>query len=354
MPPRTGCRPFECVRRAWHSERHQPIRGSLIQEIFRVVSEVHCCATKKNKEWQEKLPIVVLKAEEILYSKADSEAEYMDITTLWARINEAINMIIRLDKDAETGEFLHPCIEAALYLGCTPRRSSKSNRGSNLRGYLNSCTPQVLDTSPHYTNSIRPTVLSSQHFSSCPNLSKQTRNVSKAQPKNQNHVGVHSTNPTSTVYKNIWPLIGRQPLLTETVAGWNMFSLCPLYHGSNQCVSGIEIQPMPLHSNPIFSGPAPFKYFHSNDVIPARNNRIDLVNSTLHKQQKTTCDLSLRLGPLSIPHSSINNGQSKTINDIGAIASQRQITSSSGRSSQLDKTFAFFPLHGTYGALDSH
>ena len=41
--------------------------------LFRVVSEVHCCATKKNKEWQEKLPIVVLKAEEILYSKADSE-----------------------------------------------------------------------------------------------------------------------------------------------------------------------------------------------------------------------------------------------------------------------------------------
>ena len=40
---------------------------------FRVVNQVHCPATKKNKEWQEKLPIVVLKAEEILYSKADSE-----------------------------------------------------------------------------------------------------------------------------------------------------------------------------------------------------------------------------------------------------------------------------------------
>lgn len=39
----------------------------------RVVHEVHCPATKKNKEWQEKLPIVVLKAEEIMYSKANSE-----------------------------------------------------------------------------------------------------------------------------------------------------------------------------------------------------------------------------------------------------------------------------------------
>jgi hypothetical protein len=33
--PRPGPRPYECVRRAWHSDRHQPIRGSLIQEIFR-------------------------------------------------------------------------------------------------------------------------------------------------------------------------------------------------------------------------------------------------------------------------------------------------------------------------------
>lgn len=111
--PRSGLRPYECVRKAWHSDRHLPIRGSLIQEIFRyfllpslckntnkkdmhtftknmqvcanmfvlfiylfgfrIVNENHSSATKKNKEWQEKLPIVVLKAEEILYSKANSE-----------------------------------------------------------------------------------------------------------------------------------------------------------------------------------------------------------------------------------------------------------------------------------------
>lgn len=106
--PRPGPRPYECVRRAWHSERHQPMRGSTIQQIFRfwvllfslairmsscclffliysyiiwlpticlirVADEFHSTQTKKNKEWQEKLPIVVLKAEEILYSKANSE-----------------------------------------------------------------------------------------------------------------------------------------------------------------------------------------------------------------------------------------------------------------------------------------
>lgn len=41
--------------------------------LIRVADEFHSTQTKKNKEWQEKLPIVVLKAEEILYSKANSE-----------------------------------------------------------------------------------------------------------------------------------------------------------------------------------------------------------------------------------------------------------------------------------------
>ena len=41
--------------------------------LIRLVYEAHGAATKKNKEWQEKLPIVVFKAEEIMYSKANSE-----------------------------------------------------------------------------------------------------------------------------------------------------------------------------------------------------------------------------------------------------------------------------------------
>lgn len=41
--------------------------------LIRVVNDAHSPATKKNKEWQEKLPVVVLKAEEIMYSKANSE-----------------------------------------------------------------------------------------------------------------------------------------------------------------------------------------------------------------------------------------------------------------------------------------
>lgn len=112
------------------------MRGSLIQEIFRVVSEAHSPATRRNREWQEKLPCVVLKAEEIMYSKANSEAEYMDPKTLWSRAVDAIDTIIRRDDANESQDLLQPCIEAALNLGCTPRRASRSQRHSNPGCYL--------------------------------------------------------------------------------------------------------------------------------------------------------------------------------------------------------------------------
>uniref|UniRef100_A0A0R0JSM2 Histone acetyltransferase n=1 Tax=Glycine max TaxID=3847 RepID=A0A0R0JSM2_SOYBN len=111
--PRPGPRPYECMRRAWHSERHQPMRGSIIRQIFRVVAEAHSAATKSNKEWQEKLPIVVLRAEEIIYSKANSEAEYLNPDTLLDRLNDAINTIIRRDETTETGQLLPPCVEVS-------------------------------------------------------------------------------------------------------------------------------------------------------------------------------------------------------------------------------------------------
>ncbi|CAA7025418.1 unnamed protein product [Microthlaspi erraticum] len=154
--PRPGPRPYDCIRRAWHSDRHQPMRGLLIQEIFRIVCEIHSQSTKKNTEWQEKLPVVVLRAEEIMYSKANSEAEYMDMKTLLDRTNDAINTIIRLDEATETGEFLKPCIEAALHLGCTPRRATRSQRNINPRCYLSQDSTTNLDSIFMKPNSFAP------------------------------------------------------------------------------------------------------------------------------------------------------------------------------------------------------
>ncbi|CAO2841216.1 unnamed protein product [Amaranthus hypochondriacus] len=130
--PRPGPRPYECIRRAWHSDTLQPIRGSIIQQIFRVVIDAHCSVTRKNREWQEKLPLVVFKADEIMYSKANSElkfAEYVDPETLWERLNDVVDTIIRRDENikTETRPFLQPCIEAALVLGCHPVKASEAS-----------------------------------------------------------------------------------------------------------------------------------------------------------------------------------------------------------------------------------
>lgn len=50
--------------------------------LIRVANESHSDVTKKNKEWQEKLPIVVLKAEEIMYSKANSEVFLLHLSEI--------------------------------------------------------------------------------------------------------------------------------------------------------------------------------------------------------------------------------------------------------------------------------
>ncbi|CAH8354169.1 unnamed protein product [Eruca vesicaria subsp. sativa] len=57
--------------------------------------KTHSAATRKNKEWQDKLPVVVLKAEEIMYSKTNSKEKYTDGDTMWNRVSDAIDTIIK-------------------------------------------------------------------------------------------------------------------------------------------------------------------------------------------------------------------------------------------------------------------
>ncbi|MCO5572109.1 hypothetical protein L7F22_025860 [Adiantum nelumboides] len=135
--PRPGLRPYECIRRAWHSDGHQPLRGTLIHEIFRLVNDLHSTSTRRKKEWQEKLPVVVLRAEEILYSKANSEGEYADVETLRSRLDDAVNTMIRREDGEEEGLYLVPCVEAALSLGCVPKKTPRSQRQSSSRHVLN-------------------------------------------------------------------------------------------------------------------------------------------------------------------------------------------------------------------------
>ncbi|KAH1212579.1 Heterogeneous nuclear ribonucleoprotein Q [Glycine max] len=88
----------------------------LLLKNNKVVNEIHGSSTKKNKEYQEKLHVVVLRAEEIIFSKANFEAEYMDLTTLLERTNDAIDTIIQHDEHTETGEYLRRCFKGSILL----------------------------------------------------------------------------------------------------------------------------------------------------------------------------------------------------------------------------------------------
>ncbi|TMW99061.1 hypothetical protein EJD97_003103 [Solanum chilense] len=266
MPKST--RAYECVRKAWHSDRHQPIRGSFIQEIFRIVNEVHGSATKKNMEWQEKLPVVVFRAEEIMYSKANSEAEYMDLKTLWDRLNDAIDTIIRREykDESNSGGLLQPCIEAALHLISTKR-------------IRNTC-PRYYPTPQANGNSHENPFSNIQFFSKLKNSTSQSNKML----------------PFSTL---------KLPMQT-TPTSPSSCSIYPLYHG--------------CPSEP--SGP---KFGSTSDDKSNENKKIAL-SCNLNASSETSrvdfedvsenhtvigCDLSLRLGSFLVPCTRIDKEDEK-------------------------------------------
>ncbi|KAG9140113.1 hypothetical protein Leryth_025686 [Lithospermum erythrorhizon] len=314
--PRPGPRPYECVRRAWHSDRHQPIRGSIIQQIFRVVHERHGVKSKKNREWQEKLPVVVLKAEEIMYSKANSEAEYVDLDTLWDRLNDAIDTIIRRDESAETGQFLPPCVEAALNLGCVPVRASRSQRHNTPRSYL---SPRTEETG------IPPNVLRTERNPTMGDVHPSSRLVSGTT------INVKSANLASEISSGLMPQIGNRPNLssTNTPSAYNNIfpmdtnmsnvgSVYPLYYDNRDSQGPVDLaQPkvrqlksQELHNSktiilgvPVFPSTAEPADVGMPSIFHCKNR------SMAHKpccqenfrdkrlvEPEMECDLSLRLG----------------------------------------------------------
>ncbi|XP_004292983.1 PREDICTED: uncharacterized protein LOC101295200 [Fragaria vesca subsp. vesca] len=325
--PRSGPRPYDCIRRAWHSERHQPMRGSLIKEIFSVVNEIHSSATRKNKEWQEKLPIVVLKAEEIMYSKANSEAEYTDLKTLWDRANDAINTIIRRDESIETGEeFLQPCIEAALNLGCVARRASRSQRYSNPRCYLSPITSDVpsvaekgsqKDHTPHRSKFVKPITI------------------------NSSHLGSESTKKPISVSENVPPCGYDQCSPRDTQATSNIPSY-PLYYGNcpqfEELKHGFVSLPKPVSKplEPARTSGVP-NLFRSRDK-PNYNTQKGARDCPDQTPDLVGCDLSLRLGSLSSQCPSSENNPPQKVRDVGA-----QESKCTDQPPQLDKELSFFP-----------
>nr|ACU17650.1 unknown [Glycine max] len=351
--PRPGPRPYECVRRAWHSERHQPVRGSIIQQIFRVVNDAHSPATKKNKEWQEKLPVVVLKAEEIMYSKANSEAEYLNPDTLWDRLNDAVNTIIRRDETTETGDLLPPCVEAALNLGCKPVRTSRSDRHNNPRTYLSSRIQQPPSVS-HKPDAGNPL-----------NYAKVTTPaVSPIPVPDSTHQNSKLMGSSNYPFSEGLPC-HRQPLTKEARPSLNLGSVYPLYYG----YEAREPQPRTTArdttcSDTIFVGrpviPVPepsgigllenFSYGRFHHVA----NRIgkEIAVGTQEAAPDRECDLSLRLGQCLHPCSSSKSSLAYEVDDVGL-----GVSPGSSRFSHLSlqkyREFCFYPRETGYGTIES-
>uniref|UniRef100_A0A7N0TC13 Histone acetyltransferase n=1 Tax=Kalanchoe fedtschenkoi TaxID=63787 RepID=A0A7N0TC13_KALFE len=294
--PRPGPRPYECVRRAWHSDRHKPLRGSIIQQIFRLVEEAHSEKTKNNREWQEKLPVVVLKCEEILYSKANSEAEYLDQETLWDRVSDAVNTIIRLEEVNEAaGKLLPPCVEAALTLGCVPVKASRSQRHCNTRTYL---TPR-----PHDPIGEPQRAADNPATRGCPSSTPASSNfVTQDRNLDRNKGMANEPNPFTLPHKRFHSGAAPQSAPVESSNSLYFGSAYPLYYGTDYQLEDRQVGIRHKKRNrddsqQILIGRPVTR------LIPKPASMVASKSLLLKETPKTTvqsatqpCDLSLRLG----------------------------------------------------------
>ncbi|XP_018460854.1 uncharacterized protein LOC108831844 isoform X2 [Raphanus sativus] len=240
--------------------------------------EAHSAGTRKNKEWQEKLPVVVLKAEEIMYSKANSEEEYTDADTMWNRLNDAIDTIIRRDETTETGPLLPPCVEAALNLGCIAVRASRSQRHSNIRTYL---TPKIQQPVSASSNDHHDSHHQAQR-STKPSL---TTVQAAAIPVDVSENSNSRVGPRGYPFLHESMPIQQKPLATKlgtntAPAPTNLGSVYPLYCGGNDQVD----MSLRVPETPIIIG-------------------MPIGIKAPEEATERLCDLSLRLGMSSEPPS---------------------------------------------------
>ncbi|MBA0752592.1 hypothetical protein Gogos_001413 [Gossypium gossypioides] len=311
--PRPGPRPYECVKRAWHSETHQLIRGSMVQQILRLAIQTHSSATKKNKEWRDKILIVIVKAEEIMYSKANSENEYMNPETLWDRVNDAIDTIIRRDESTETGELLPPCVEV---------RYSRSQQHCNPRTYLTPRAPEHV--------SLAPRIFDEGSEESCPWL-PPVQSVRIATDVNSNISVSQTYHRWSHFLSENCPYDCDQSTRIETKTS-PIGQVYPLYHGihhqNTQTLTGSLVCEN-IMSDTIFVG-SPIgtslaelgvngssqNLFSSSD-IGGKGDGLQDMKRTNEKSFLAECDLSLRLGLLSDPRIQVEKDSIFETGDVG-------------------------------------
>ncbi|XP_022755148.1 uncharacterized protein LOC111303279 isoform X2 [Durio zibethinus] len=291
--------------------------------------ENHSTATKKNKEWQDKILVVIVKAEEIMYSKANSEAEYMNKETLWDRVNDAINTIIRRDESTETGELLPPCVEAALNLGCHPVKASRSQRHCNPRTYL---TPRASEPV-----SAAPRIFDKGSEARCPQISPVLSGgqFARIATNVNSNILVSQTNYHSFPFLSESCPSGHEQLMrNETNTPPNLGQVYPLYYGIH-CQNAESLTGSPVQENiasdtiivgrPIgtsIAEPAAIGFLQnlvSSSDVGVDGKRIGQIDIR-HVHEKsfgTECDLSLRLGLFSDPCMQVEKNSILETEDVG-------------------------------------
>lgn len=238
-----------------------------------------------------------------MYSKANAEEDYLNLETLWDRLNEAINTIIRREEGIETGDLLPPCVEAALNLGCIPIRASRSER-HNLRRYLTSGVQE-----PH---SIPPTTRVTIAEQSPQHISESNRHLT------QNFIPTTACNFVSK-HKSL-PPEGMQSTAIKTSSSMNFGLVYPLYYGTqyqseSRLQPSVQLPEISSSSHVLLGVPVSTsislpseKGVLQNLFSPASDenssDRIAQADLRDIQEESTTgdCDLSLRLGLLPNTH----------------------------------------------------
>lgn len=263
-----------------------------------------------------------------MYSKANSEAEYMDLKTLWDRLNDAIDTIIRRDDNMESKsrDLLQPCIEAALHL-VSPKRSSRSQRNTCPRYYLTPQSNSGPTGNAHDRNSGNP-------FPNTQFLSKEHKFISAT---------LKNSYPSSPETNKMLPFstlkfpssVGIQTLPMQTArATPTSCSVYPLYHGCQFGPSGPKLG-----------------FPKSNAQLVDDNMKISLRNTlscnlsetcqtecedVSENQTAIGCDLSLRLGSLLVPCNRVHNAALCENNKAGDICKLTDL------SPQFNRGLSFF------------
>ncbi|KAJ6330008.1 hypothetical protein OIU76_008772 [Salix suchowensis] len=245
----------------------------------------------------------------------------MEPKTLWDRTNDAINTIIRRDESMETGELLQPCIEAALNLGCTPRRASRSQRNCNPSFYLSPTTrePNTLLPGSMHSSIQADHASNSRVLPNYPNMVKpMIMNSTPSGSESQDFAGqINGTSNKFLFIDDNIPLYNvNQCLPLENYRIPSPCSVYPLYYGG--CLEprrgcGALPKTLPGTMEPVEVA-AMQNFFPRTEDIPVQICHADHRKDSPLQQQETGCDLSLRLGSLPAPMPSLITKQLTRVN----------------------------------------